>query len=251
MSYIEIKKLDFKYDDNVLFQNITFNIDKNTLICITTPSNKGKTTLLNILGGNIKTKNMIFIEGKKLTNKHQIIDNDIKFFCSTIIEELKFICDDIKLIKKYLKDTGLKDYINTSPSNLNYFQIQKLNLIKALLTNDKIILIDNIFSYMDKYSKIEFFGLLKKYQYENDVTFIYATNDLENMIFCDKVVVIDKKVIYDGKIENIYTNSEILKKSRINVPLENELVEKLKLYNVINNVTFTTEEVVDEICKLN
>ena len=70
---------------------------------------------------------------------------------------------------------------------------------------------------------------------------------------CDEtsvsVVKDGKEVLYDGPIEQIYLNDKIIKKSKLNIKLENELLEKLKLYDVIDKVTYTIEEVVDEICK--
>ena len=54
--------------------------------------------------------------------------------------------------------------------------------------------------------------------------------------------------MYDGSVDKIYLNEKIVKKSKLNIPLENELLEKLKLYDVIDKITYTIEEVVDKIC---
>ncbi len=250
MSYIDINKLNFKYNQNKLFKDITFSVDKGSLTCITTPSSRGKTTLLNIISGNIKTDNVVSINNDNYDSM-EILNNSFKFYCVSILEELQTVSNNIKLIKKYLKDVGLLKYINYPLFDLTYVQLQKINLIKAILNNKKIILIDNIFPYFDNYSKIEFIGYLKKYQFENNITFIYTTNNLQDSFFCDKIVIIDKEKIYDGKIENIYSDSKIIKKSKLNIPLEYELVEKLRLYDMIKNFTCTIEEMVDEICKLN
>ena len=78
---------------------------------------------------------------------------------------------------------------------------------------------------------------------------IFTTNNLEDAIFSDKIIIIDKEILYDGSIDKIYLDEKLIKKSKLNIPLENELLEKLKLYNVIDKITYTVEEVVDEICK--
>ena len=112
------------------------------------------------------------------------------------------------------------------------------------------MLLDNIFSYFDKYSKIEFIGLIKKYQIEKKITVIYTTSNLEDIIFCDKVVIInDGKVSYQGLLDKIYSNENILKSSGVNIPIFNELIDKLKLYGIIDDKVCTIDEVVDEICK--
>ncbi len=245
MSYISVNDLNFGYNKNKLFNGVTFNIEKNTLTCITCPSSKGKTTILNMLCGNIETNSITMSENVKITK----ITNNMNFYCSNLLEELLYIKNDIPAIKKYLRQFGLLKYKDLSPSDLNYYDSQKLNLIKAILSGSKIILIDNIFCHFDKYSKVEYIGYLRKLQYDNDITTIYTTNNLEDLLFSDRIIIINKEVLYCGKSEDVFFNDEIIKKSKLNIPLERELIEKLKLYNMINNTTYTVEEMVDEICK--
>ena len=252
MSYISIKNLNITFDKNKLFKDISFEINKESLIAITTPSSKGKTTMLNIINGNITTDSILINDkpiNDKLKSKISLIQTSVNFYSKTVLEELSLVTNNYIRIKKYLKDFKLLEYIKESPYKLTYVQMQKLNLIKALLNKSEIILIDNIFSYFDNYSKIEFMGLLKKYQLDKGKTIIFTTNNLEDAIFSDKIIVIDKEVLYDGPIDKIYLNENIIKKSKLNIPLENELLEKLKLYNVIDKITYTIDEVVDEICK--
>ena len=252
MNYISIKNLNVTFDKNKLFKDVSFNIKKSSLVALTTPSSKGKTTMLNIINGNIITDS-VFIDNKPINEKNKskitLINAGVNFYCKTVLEELYLVTNNIIRIKKYLKDFKLLSYINESPYKLTYIQMQKLNLIKALLNKSEIILIDNIFSYFDNYSKIEYMGLLKKYQIDKGKTIIFTTTNLEDALFSDKIIVIDKEILYDGPIDKIYLNENIIKKSKLNIPLEHELLEKLKLYDVIDKVTYTIEEVVDEICK--
>ena len=247
MSYISVKNLNVFFNKNRLFKDISFDIQESSLTAITTPSSKGKTTLLNIINGSIKTESL-YID-RKIKGKISLISANVNFYSKTVLEELLLITNNLIRIKKYLRDFKLLNYINESPYKLNYVQMQKLNLIKSLLSKKEVILLDNIFSYFDKYSKIEFIGLLRKYQYKKNITIIYTTSNLEDAIFSDKIIIIDKQVLYDGNVDKIYLNEKILKKSKLNIPLENELLEKLKLYDVIDKVTYSIEEVVNEICK--
>lgn len=252
MSYIDVNNLNITFDKNKLFKDVSFSINKGSLVALTTPSSKGKTTMLNIINGNILSNNILINNVKindKIKNKITLISPSINFYCKTVLEELTLITNNLIRIKKYLKDFNLLDFINDSPYKLSYLQMQKLNLIKALLNKSELILIDNIFSYFDNYSKIEFIGILKKYQIDKGKTIIFTTNNLEDAIFSDKIIIIDKEVLYDGPIDKIYLNEKLMRKSKLNMPLENELLEKLKLYNVIDKITYTIEEVVDEICK--
>lgn len=252
MSYINVKNLNINFDKNKLFKDISFSIEKGSLVALTTPSSKGKTTMLKIINGSILCDGILIndnVVNDKIKSKITLIEASVNFYSKTVLEELTLITSNLIRIKKYLKDFNLLDYINDSPYKLSYVEMQKLNLIKALLNKSELILIDNIFSYFDNYSKIEYMGLLKKYQIDKGKTIIFTTNNLEDAIFSDKIIIIDKEILYDGSIDKIYLDEKLIKKSKLNIPLENELLEKLKLYNVIDKITYTVEEVVDEICK--
>lgn len=260
MNYISIKNLNFSYGKRKIFNNINIDIKKGSFVAVTSPNSSGKTTLLKIMYASIDTCADILIENKPLTKKRiEEYKNDItlfvpyiRFYSSTILDELLISAkkENINDIEKLLKEFNLYKYINESPLKLSYIDCQKLNLIKAILNNSKLLLIDDIFSYFDKYSKIEFIGFLKKYQIDMNMTIVYATCNLDDIIFCDKVIMINKgELLYDGSVDKIYSDEKILKESKINIPMLNQLIDKLKLYDLINNDTCTIDEVVDEICR--
>ena len=252
MNLIEVKNLNFNYDKKVIFKDLSFNIKKAQLVSVVTPSSAGKTTLLKILCGEIKTSN-VFIDGELLNlkkmNKISLIFPFTNTYSKTVLEELSLVTGNYIRIKKYLKVFGLLSCMNLSPTDLSYFELQKLNLVKSLLKKSEIILIDNIFTYFTKYETLEYIGLIRKYIYDKKITVIYTSESLEEIMFCDKTLIIDKELLYEGNIDKIYSNENIIKKSKINIPLENELIEKLKLYDVIDNINYSIEEMVDEICK--
>jgi len=166
MNYISVNDLNINFDKKVIFKDISFNITQGSFISIATPSSKGKTTLLKLIIKNIESDSVIVNED---INKISLIDSNLNFFCNTVTEELLLITKNLNKIKKILKEFNMIDYINVSPFSLSYINMYKLKLIKAILGKNKIILMDNIFCYFDKYSKIEFIGLLKKYQQEKNI----------------------------------------------------------------------------------
>lgn len=260
MEYIHVENLTFAYDKKNIFNDINIDIKKGDFVALITANSKGKTTFLNILSRKILTNSKVTIDGVNIENINiEVLKKKItcfvpyqRFYSKTVLDEL--IIDSssqsIDNIKALLKEFGLLEYMNESPLNLNYIQSQKLNLIKAILNESEILLIDNILSYFDKYSKIEYMSLLKKYQIDKKITVVYATSNLDDIIFCDKVIIInDGKVLYQGSLEKVYLNENILKKSKVNIPILNELLDKLKLYGIVNDYVCTIDELVDEICK--
>lgn len=254
MVYVSVKNLNFSYGKKKLFNNISFNVNCGDLVCISLSSSKGKTTLLNLLSYNIRSTSSILIDNKNINeeikDKISLLSRQTIFYGKNVLEELLITSGDVNLIKKLLKDFNMLNYIKKSPEELSYVEKQKLNFIKALLNKSKLVLLDDIFCYFDKFSKIEFMGLIKKYQLESKVTIIYTTNSLEDMFFSDRVIIIDNGVIaFNGSIDEIYSNDKFIKKFTLNLSLENELIEKLKLYDIIDNENYTIEDLVNEICK--
>lgn len=263
MSFIEIKSLNYSTKKRKIFNNLNLNIERGSFACITGKNSCGKTTLIKILSSSIITENMISINGIYINklNKELICNEvfefspDNKYFSKTILDELMLEIKNIdkysiNKIKKYLKEFNLIDYIDSSPQILNYVQRQKLSLIKALLKDSKLLLLDNILCYFDKYSKIEFIGLLKKYQLKYNLTIICTINNLDDSIFCDRLIVInDGEILLDGYPEDIFKHNKILNLIGLNVPLNYELSSKLKLYGLVNSSSFDIDDMVMELCK--
>ena len=95
--------------------------------------------------------------------------------------------------------------------------------------------------------KLEFLSIIKKYQYELKLTIIYTTTNFDDIIFCDKLLIINNKQIVCENIENV-CKSNYVKESNINIPLFYELNDKLKLYGLTSDNVTTIEEMVDELC---
>lgn len=263
MNFIEIKSLDYSFDKKKLFDNLNLNIKQGDFVAITGKNSCGKTTFIKLLSASLITENKISIDGiyinrlnkELIDNKVSIFSPDSKYFSKTVLDELMLEIkkDDlysINKIKKYLKEFSLIDYINSSPQCLNYVERQKLSLIKALIKESKLLLIDNIFCYFDKYSKIEFIGLLKKYQLENNLTIVCTINDLDDSIFCDRLIILNNgDILLDGYPDDIFKHEKILKLIGLNIPLNYELLSKLKLYGLINSSSLDIDDMVMELCK--
>ena len=262
MNLIEIKNLTFSYSKKRVFNNLNLNIDNKEFVCISGCNSCGKTTLIKLLSGNIITNNFITIDNisvnsvnKELIDlKVSIFSPDIKYYSKTVLDELilEYKKDDmfsINKIKKYLKKYNLISKINISPQELSYIEKQKLCLIKALLKGSKVLLLDNIFCYFDKYSKIEFLSFLKKCALENDMAVICMISDLDDAIYSDRLIILDNyNILLDGTPDFIYSKEKILKKVGLSVPVNYELLSKLRLYDLIKGSSLDLNDMVMELC---
>lgn len=263
MNSIEVYNLTYSFNKKKIFNSISINIKKGSFVTIAGKNSCGKTTLINLLSGYLMTQNIISIDGTLINSQNRdIIDKKIclfspenKYFSKTLLDELIFeikndSIESINRIKRLLKEFNLIDYIRESPQVLNYIQRQKLCLIKAIVKEAGILLLDNIFCYFDRYSKIEFIGLLKKYQFLYNFTIILTINTLDDSIFSDRLIVInDGGILIDGSPENIFKEEKLLKLIGLNVPINYELHSKLNLYGLIKGSSFDIDDMVMEICE--
>ncbi len=153
---IKIFKLSKRYSKSYIFKNFSYKFAEKGLYLVIGKSGKGKTTLLNILGGKddkyegslyVKESPLYFSSDSKLVSDLKVKDI-LKLFID--IEKVTFI--------EYLSITHLLDK-KVSKISLGEKQLVILNL--ALNTSKTIILLDEPFSALSKDNEIKATSLLE------------------------------------------------------------------------------------------
>ena len=180
-----MKNVSFKYlnSDNFIFENLTFDIPKNTHTAITGPNGSGKSTLLGLLAGfYYSNKGHVFSFSKNLA----YVSASPLIFSSTIYENVMYgnknkpnISEIIELLKyletfKESKNYNLDKFI--SNKTLSSGQMQKIAFVRAFISNPEILLLDEATSNLDENSKDRIFELLMK----KNITIINSTHDIKN-----------------------------------------------------------------------
>lgn len=199
----EIKNLNFRYDSEAkdVLQNLNAKIEKSEKILIDGASGNGKSTLLEILSGNLNYKDgNICFRGKdlagystrELQNYIRKIDHETYFMNITIKEffqmakrdvsneEIKIACTHVNLwddLKGASKELTYEFKIGENGSKLSGGQKQKLALARLFLINNKTILLDEAFSAIDVKDKVEI--LNKLFEHYRDDVIICVSHDLE------------------------------------------------------------------------
>ena len=225
MSYIKFKEVNKIYkvvsrEINVL-QNINFDIKKNEITLIYGKTGSGKTTLLNILAGYEKTSNgnitvdniLVNKLNKKDLNKYirkytgyvsfedDLIDNE------TILENLllsvNLVNENIE-IEKLVDSFDLSNSLNLYPKELSKIEKIKVQTLRALCKNPKIIILDEIFLNMEKKDIKQVLKTVFSFARKNKVPVIIADYDKKFNSYVNKIV-----TLKDGKIEKIKVNEKI------------------------------------------
>lgn len=147
-----------------VFENLNFSIHQGDFIKITGPNGSGKSTFLKLM------KKLILPNHGKIIYGTEINDSDIalvsqnqrSFFLNLSVKQnLLFFCSlkktkkiDLEIkIKEYLKTFNLVEKIDAVMSTLSSGQLKKISIIRALLSDPKILLLDEITSNLEEESR--------------------------------------------------------------------------------------------------
>ncbi len=163
---IELESVSVKFDEEPVFENLSFTFKKGSGYIIEGDNGSGKTTLLDVLSGFLEPdKGKVVINGEiplEIIDKQSYRENfSVAFFPPFL---LPFIDENLKLIQsKYLREIA-EDEVIKGRKNLKYQDLsagekQKLNILIALSKSASFYMFDEPFSNLDKKS-VEFFKKL-------------------------------------------------------------------------------------------
>lgn len=195
MNAVTIKNVTKKFGNNIIFENLNFNIKQGEIISITGESGKGKTTLLRcIMGlekidnGTIEILGQKLVENGKYTNlKKQkdilknigIVFQNYNLFPNLSVQKnLEIVCKDSQKIDKLLNKFGLANKKNLYPENLSGGQKQRVAIIRTLLLDPKIILFDEPTSALDDKNRGKIIKLINVLK-ERNYTILVVTHDTD------------------------------------------------------------------------
>ncbi|OAT84607.1 spermidine/putrescine ABC transporter ATP-binding protein [Bacillus sp. MKU004] len=182
--------------------NISLNVNEGEFISFIGPSGCGKTTLLSIIAGLIKpTEGKVLLNGRPVSSeKNQMgymLQQDYLFPWKTIEENILLglrIMDSLTEEKKteayeLLEELGLKGVGASYPRELSGGMRQRVALIRTLITEPKILLLDEPFSALDYQTKLKLEDLIFTTLKSLNKTAVLVTHDIgEAIAMSDRII---------------------------------------------------------------
>jgi len=262
-SIIKVKSMSFKYDNNYIFKDFDLDINPRSFVCIIGKNGSGKSTLAKILIGLYQAYGYITIDGYLLNNFYLkkirrvfsvCFDNaDDHFIGETVKDDLAFSLENLEYsreeieacISNIAKKFKLDGILEKSPNELTNSEKEKVAIASSLIHNPKILLLDESIHKLNASDKKLVFKILKEYQEEHELTIILITHNLEDTLYSDRIIVLDKgKIILDDNKEKIYEDDK-LEKLGFKLPFMVKLSHNLMLYDLIDKIYFDEKELVD------
>ena len=230
---IEFKNVSFSYDNEdedpiAVFKNFNLRIKPGEKIGILGESGVGKTSLFSLIMKYLKCNSgNILINGidindvttESLRKNISIIPQDVTLFQRTILENLKYSCENIeneevfnvcKKVKLHEAIMNMQEQYNTlvgeGIGKISGGQKQRIAIVRAFLKKSPIILLDEATSALDILTEESIHEALKELYSEMHSTVITISHRLYSVKNMDRIIILE-----NGNITEERTHEELLK----------------------------------------
>jgi putative spermidine/putrescine transport system ATP-binding protein len=218
---IDIVKVTKRFRDTIAVADLSLAIDHGTYCCLLGPSGCGKTTILRMIAGHESpTSGDVRIGGQSVLGQDPVQRGTAMMFQSYALFPHRSVLENVGFALKMrgasreartatardlLAKVHMERFANRLPAELSGGQQQRVALARALITNPRVLLLDEPLSALDEYLRLRMRGELRRVQKELGITFIHVTHtQLEAIAVADVVVVMTQ-----GRIEQAASARDI------------------------------------------
>lgn len=223
---IEYKHVALRYGEKSVLEDLNLKIKDGEFMVLVGPSGSGKTTMLKMINRLLEpTDGNIYMDDKRIKDYNQ---RDLRLSTGYVLQQIALfpnltVAENIAIIpemKGWSKDkikqntaellemVGLpaKEYAGRLPSMLSGGEQQRVGIVRAIIGEPRILLMDEPFSALDAISRKQLQVLTKKLHNEFGVTIIFVTHDTdEALLLADRIA-----VLQNGRICQIDKPNTIL-----------------------------------------
>ena len=276
MSFIEINDLRYSYydaDDEsntsrpFVLNGLSLNIEKGEFAAIVGHNGSGKSTVAKHLNALlVPTSGRVIVDDMDTADEDLtydirrriglVLQNPDNQLVASIVEEdvafgpenLGIPADEIRERVDYaLKAVDMYEYRLNAPHKLSGGQRQRVAIAGIIAMQPDCIVLDEPTAMLDPKGRSEVLDTVLKLNKENGITIVMITHYMEEAALADRVFVIDKgRLLTQGTPDEVFSQVELLKKHRLDVPQVTELCYKLRARGVrLDRLPLTQEDCVE------
>lgn len=230
---MEIKNIDFTYNNNPFIVDLTAEIEKGKITTIIGPNGSGKSTLLSLLvKQNQPVAGTILLDGqslntmstKELAKKMAIVyqqnqapgdftvERLVRFGRAPYQSFFKNTDDEEEEVVAWaLKVTRLETMKDKKVSELSGGERQRAWIAMSLAQKTDILFLDEPTTYLDIYFQYEILSLVKELNEKYHMTIVMVLHDINQAIqFSDNIIIMKRgKIIYKGNVVDGITQQRL------------------------------------------
>lgn len=260
---IELKDICFSYEEDVnVLDNLSLKLSEGEMVAILGHNGSGKSTLSKIIMGLLDpSSGDIYIDGEavclggvideakydEIRGKMGIIfqNPDNQFVGVTVQDDIAFGLENrriersemIERVQKYSKLVDMEEYLLRNPENLSGGQKQRVAIAGVLAMETDLIILDEATSMLDPKGTREINEMIKKLKTLDNKTIISITHNLEEAVFADRVIVLNKgKIVLDGTPKDVLKEKDTLEASGL------KLIDGLDIISTLNDLNIKNKE---------
>ncbi len=259
MNFISVQNVTFRYDSQdetegkLVLNDISFEVEKGAFVALLGHNGSGKSTVAKHLNAMLTpTSGKVYIDGmdtsdEKLTYDIRrrvglVLQNPDNQIVASIVEEdvafgpenLGIPSDEIRRrVDEALRAVDMYDHRLKAPYKLSGGQKQRVAIAGIIAMQPDCIVLDEPTAMLDPKGREEVLYTIHKLNKEQGITVVMITHYMEEAVTADRVYVMDNgRMLISGTPLEVFSQVELMKKHRLDVPQATELCHKLRACGV-------------------
>src|ERR1700743_129168 len=221
VSRIDVRNLDktFQLAGTAIeaVRGVSFSVKRGEFVALLGPSGSGKSTVLNMIatlirpsGGQILIDGTPIIPGRATPNVGYVFQRDTLFPWRTVADNIGYglqlagvaETERRERVAASVAQAGLKGFENAYPSALSGGMRQRAALMRTLVVEPQILLMDEPFGALDTHTQIDMHDVLLRIWEREQQTVLFVTHDLgEALTLADRIILFSAR---PGQIKDMF-----------------------------------------------
>ena len=283
MEFITAQNLTFSYIDeeqtqvniekaDKVLDDVSFTVKKGEFVALLGHNGCGKSTVAKHLNamllphsGKLYVNDIdTALEDDEFTVRRMVglvLQNpDNQLVASIVEEDVAFGPENLGIepkeirrrVDEALKAVDMYEYRNQPPHKLSGGQKQRVAIAGIIAMEPSCIVLDEPTAMLDPKGREEVMSTIKKLNREKGITVVLITHYMDEAVDADRVIVMDGgKILTSGTPQEVFSQVELLKRHRLDIPQVTELCYKLRACGVnIDTLSLHTDDCVNKLAEV-